>query len=254
MKHIKKKPIKQFDDNSSILSTATKYKNLDPTVIKNHKNQEIFIETNKGNVIKCFCQKINDKDLIIPFPDLTLVYFDSAYNLNIRRKEFQKKIKSNTSYTDIEGEIDFHEIYNYYGLASSCLISLFTTIESFVNHILPNDKSYLIETNKSTEFYTKEQIQRNIPFDDKVNKVLPFFFKNQSYFANQTPSNQHIINLKKLRNEIVHPKSDKNHNKQEELIKKIINFKYDETFEAVKSFINYYIPNYIEECDCGVDY
>jgi len=152
------------------------------------------------------------------------------------------------------GEDATNEIYRYYGFASSCIISLFTSIESFINHIIPNDKPYINELKNKTEYFTKEQIQKGISFDIKTNKVLPYFFDEKNYFRNRTPSNQHITNLKNLRNEIVHPKSEATFQAQEETIKRLLNFKYDATFEAVAKFMNFYQPNYISECDCGLDF
>ena len=63
-----------------------------------------------------------------------------------------------------------------------------------------------------------------------------------------------LENLKNLRNEIVHPKSEASFRKQEELIQSLLNFKYEKTFEAVMKFMNYYQSDYIVECDCGVDF
>ncbi|WP_338357161.1 hypothetical protein [Yeosuana marina] len=57
-----------------------------------------------------------------------------------------------------------------------------------------------------------------------------------------------------MRNEIVHPKSESSFQSQEKLINELLKFKYDLTLEAVVKFMNFYIPDYISECDCGVDY
>ncbi|WP_338357160.1 hypothetical protein [Yeosuana marina] len=75
-----------------------------------------------------------------------------------------------------------NEIYKYYGFASSCIISMFTSLESFINHIIPNNKLYKKELHHKTEIYNKEQIQKGLSFDEKTKNVLPFFFENKNFF------------------------------------------------------------------------
>jgi DNA/RNA-binding domain of Phe-tRNA-synthetase-like protein len=107
---------------------------------------------------------------------------------------------------------------------------------------------------KCTEYFTKEQIQRSIQFDEKVKTVLPYFYENKSFYHKQTAQNQHIDNLKNVRNEIVHTKSEKTFSQQEDLLKRILKFKFNETFDAVAASMNFYKKDYIVECDCGTDF
>lgn len=60
--------------------------------------------------------------------------------------------------------------------------------------------------------------------------------------------------MKELRDEIVHPKSEKNMTSQEILMKRLLKFDYEKTIEAVANFINFYQPDFISECKCGVDF
>lgn len=256
MKHIKKKYLFEKKGGLDKLEAIAKVvKTVDTSIIKKSKSQDVFIETEDGIVIKSFVFNRQGTPAIIPIPDLTLVYYDSAYNLNRIRKEqevklFEKVLVKNEKL----GEHGINEIYRYYGYSSSCLISLFTALESFINHIIPDNQPYIKELKNKTESYNKEQIQNNIPFDEKTKEVLPYFNNGKNYFKNQTKNTQHIYNLKDIRNEIVHPKSEMTFRTQEELIKKLLNFNYDNTFDAVASFMNFYKSDYVKECDCGVDY
>jgi hypothetical protein len=63
-----------------------------------------------------------------------------------------------------------------------------------------------------------------------------------------------IWNLKEFRDQIIHTKPDDNPLMYDSLIKMSLNFKYDETLEAVATFMNYYRPDYIVECNCGLDF
>ncbi len=98
------------------------------------------------------------------------------------------------------------------------------------------------------------QIQEFVSFMDKLKKVLPSFHEKKNFFKDRTPTNQHIINLKELRDEIVHTKSDSKLETSIELFRRLLNFKYDETLDAVASLMNFYKPNYIETCNCGKDF
>jgi hypothetical protein len=256
MKHIKKKHLFQEKGTlKNLENIAEVIKTVDASIIKKSKNKDSFIETEDGDFIKTFVFNRKGIPAIIPIPDLTLVYYDSAYNLNVFRKEqeinlFDKVLVKNEKL----GEQAINEIYRYYGYSSSCIISLFTTLESFVNHIIPHDKPYVKTLKNKTETYDKNQIQNHIQFDEKIKDVLPFFFDGKNYFKNPTKNTQHIENLKNIRNEIVHPKSEITFRTQEELVKRLLNFKYEATFDAVAAFINFYKPDYIKECDCGVDF
>lgn len=259
MKHIKKKYLFQrevTDELERELESKGEFINVaSKELVKKAKKSDLYIKTDRGFLIKAFPVNYEGKNALIPIPDLSLVYFDSAYNLNVLRKEKEKELfeKIITSEKKL-GEDATNEIYRYYGFASSCIISLFTAIESFINHIIPNNKPYIKQLKNKTEIYTKEQVQKSISFSEKTKEVLPYFFDGKNYFKHSSASNQHITNLKHLRDEIVHPKSEITFQKQEELIKRLLNFKYDKTFESVASFMNYYEKGYITECDCGLDF
>ena len=77
---------------------------------------------------------------------------------------------------------------------------------------------------------------------------------SKNFFLNPTPTNQNITNLKNLRDEIIHTKSEIDYSKQQILLKSVLSFKYDQTFEAVAKFMNFYKPDYITECNCGADF
>lgn len=255
MRHIVKKGIFQHHGPAVLPENTKVFENLDQNVLKEKTEMhDFFISTENGHLIKAFIYNLKGYRHPIPFPDLTLVYFDAAYNLNVQRKEYENEILKPAESNESFGNIEFHSIYRYYGYASTCLISLFTALESFVNDLIPNDGYYEKVDSKCIQKYDKEQIQKHLTFDEKTKKVLPYFFGNKSFFEAHPKISQHIINLKDLRDNIVHPKSSQNHKLQEELIKKILKFAYDESFNSVKEFLNYYRPNFVEECDCSIDY
>ena len=259
MKHIKKnylfveKHIALNNENKH-LESIERIDRRDSQTLKKNKEGTAFITTTEGYFIKGFVHNHNGNYTVVPIPDLTLVYFDHAYNMNKVRKEKEKELfKKLTSNNEI-AEDSTNEIYYYYGHASSCIISLFTALEAFINHLIPDSKSYERKLPTKIEVYSKEQIQEYINFNDKIKKVLPYFFEGKSFYKKSTPANQLITRLKDLRDNIVHTKSEKSFDKQEKLFQEVLKFKYDKTLEAVAKFMNFYKPNYLKECNCGVDF
>ena len=88
--------------------------------------------------------------------------------------------------------------------------------------------------------------------DDKIDDIL-----NKKYskdFAKKYPIKYVFIkNLKDLRDQIVHTKEGKAYEGYIELFRKSLNFKFNECIEAVRDFMNFYEPNLIEPCPCGID-
>ncbi|MEO8515508.1 MAG: hypothetical protein ABI426_02125 [Flavobacterium sp.] len=255
MKHIKKKYLFQIEGAHKLKGVGEEVSVNDNNLLTKAKQKDLYITTENDFLIKAFTYKYSRGTAVIPIPDLTLVYYDSAYNQNRERIDVETKLLNKlTSKNDKFGEDATNEIYHYYGNASGCIIFLFTSLESFINNILPDNKSYTLVTDRNTSFYNKKQIQRHISFDDKLKKVLPELLNGANFFINPTILTQHITNLKKLRDELIHTKSDISFENQEDLIKRLLQFKYDETFKAVAKFMNFYKPNYVVDCDCNLDF
>lgn len=260
MKHIHKKYL--FEDkwklDSPFENTNFEFININEFNINDFKKASkdtfIVIQTTEFENLFAFPHNYHGKMLTVPMPDLTLVYYDFAYKLNMTRKELVKEMAAKLSSVETFSEANSDLLYNFYGHSSSCIINLFTTIESFVNSLLPNDKEYRKISNNKTEIFNREQIQKNISFMEKVKEVLPQMLDGKNYYTNVTTSNHFITNLKEVRDMIVHTKSDDLGKSQVEIFKKLLNYKYDETFEAVRNFINFYKEGYIVDCPCEKDF
>lgn len=254
MKHIKKKHLVQIENIPMLPKTSIFTEHSLKEIKSKSKTDNLFIITDNGYMFKAFSYNNNGQTALIPIPDLTLVYLDSSYNFNKLRKQQEKLMFDKVTVKDNNyGEDAINEIYKFYGYSSSCIILLFTALESFINHMIPDNEVYTKVLNNKTEVYSKEQIQNHIQFKEKVTEVLPFFYK-KSFFNKQTSNKQHIDNLKEIRDQIVHTKSDSNSLSQEELIKKVIKFKFDETFQAIANFMNFYKKDFVVECNCSEDY
>ena len=123
-----------------------------------------------------------------------------------------------------------------------------------INKMLPTDYVHKEERRDGTvKSFDFDLIQRQLDFKTKLQILTSIYGKS---FETLHPSEyQTILGLKNLRDSIVHSKrkSDKlgtfSH-----IFKESLSFDYEKTILAVRDFINFYQPDWVEECDCGGDF
>jgi hypothetical protein len=164
------------------------------------------------------------------------------------RKLFEEAKKSLDPHESLEV---FHA---YFMHSSGFILNLFIAIEAFSNHLIPEEYKYVKPTRTCTEMYNKEEILRNISFDEKIKKVIPEI-KNQSFHEKHGHLFDHLLKLKEFRDEIMHTKPSNGKSfKYQGLFVRALDFNYHSTIYAARDFINFYEPNLIEECGCGQDF
>lgn len=258
LKHIKKKTVNypKFDkeelEKSGLLLNLPDGK-LPKFKFKDVKDKHALLIMDNGEMLRSFFYSDNGNTCTIPLANPVLIYFHSA-QANLRNiYSLKKDLMALFRGTEKVTENSLQLFYGFFGLSSSFVTQLMTALEAFVNQKIPLDYIYQKdEANKFTKTYNKDQIQRWVSLDDKISDILNIVDKKN--FAKHYPNRQiHIDNLKDLRDNIVHTKSGVAFENYTELFKKALNFKYNEAIEAVRDFINYYNPNLIEPCPCGVD-
>lgn len=257
MKHIKKRFLFEFDNDqlkeNEGFDFIPKDKNFDHRTLNSEKNKIVFLVTDEKKAIGGFVYKARGKNYVLPVPDPTLIYFHNAQSSIARINKLKSDLLKKLDPTYELSETAIKEIYEFYGETSGFVIFLFTSIESFINQTIPDNYVFKKEFSKKTELYNKRQIQESMDFRTKITEVLNEA-TGQSFFGNQTPTNQLIWNLKEFRDNIVHTKpKDTDLLKYENLIKTSLNFKYEETLHAVAKFMNFYKHDYIIECGCGAE-
>lgn len=259
MKHIKKKFLIESKKGNIDLNQPgfevvdlTNSSELEQAVRKN-KNSAAFLQTDTGLVYGGFVHKVNGKHFVFPIPDPTLIYFNNAQLSVAQIKETKSRLLEKVDFGKAVGEPALNEIYNFYGTTSGFVIFLFTSMESFINQLIPDDFIFSKSSTRKTEIYNKAQIQEYLDFKTKITEVLKKA-SGKDFFNKQTSANQLIWNLKKFRDDIIHTKQESSILKYDTLIKTSLTFDYDKTLSAVATFMNFYKPNYIVECDCGKDF
>lgn len=236
-KHIHKRyfnegKIVSFSEKPIILEEYNQ--NIINDIKKKGANKFGCILYDKNNTAIAIGSLINNSgtDLIIPIPELPLVYFDFAYNTNKARLKLLKSIRKEFTPTSIFDIGKSHSIYDYYGLASATIINLVITLEAFLN-TLPN-----IEAKQKTK--------------DKIKLVkgcsnISFINFNYNCYSD-------LFTLIKFRDELIHLKYDAEGENASNIIKELINYKYQKAFEAVEVFMNFAKNDYVVACACGSEY
>lgn len=195
------------------------------------------------------------KRYFIPEPDPVLIYFNNAQT-NLRFVHEKR-----TALLEMVGDAEKHDVarishalYNFMYHSSSFTIFLFTAIEATVNKTIPDKYFYAKKGPKSTEIFDVNQIQRYLSFAEKVKHVLPDITKRDFSKTFQSKYTQ-IEKLKEFRDTIIHTKKEGQEKTYGNvIIKAALDFNYSNSIVVVKDFINFYYPNLVEECGCGMDY
>ncbi|MGN5955571.1 hypothetical protein ACP6L2_13245 [Sphingobacterium lactis] len=240
MKHIKKKYLYEFSPSDG----------FDKSKIVNGVR---FIASLNGKFIRAFSEKlrVNGEEVLLdlPIPDLTLIYYNMAYLYGKKRESLKSNLGEKLNSIDLEDEDVSKELYSYFGISVSCIILAFTSLESFMNAILPDDKTYERKKSTGVEVYDKENIQRWLGFKEKINNVLPALLRKR---MGNIPDM--IWKLKELRDNIIHTKSNIGFSIEEKLMNDILDFDFERSLSDIRVFMNFYKPDYIEDCECGGDF
>ncbi|HNO29747.1 MAG TPA: hypothetical protein PKN15_13225 [Chitinophagales bacterium] len=259
MKHLVRKYVSKVQLTQEVIgyinSVEKKEGNLQNAAIDNMVPNFV---TTEGELIQSFVYKIKNTKYLIPEPNPIVMYFDTgrAYLNVINRNKIILMDQLNLKDEDQNVFKLGDKFYYYFATCVRFVVFQFLALEAMLNKLIPYDFEYKKDDgNKRSFLYKGMQIQRNIEFKEKLQKVIPLITSKD--FANSFPKKYHIIeNLKNFRDEIVHTKSQKNSptsNYYSEMYLKAMDFKYEETLYVVRDFINYYDERLLEECDCGLE-
>ena len=146
MKHIKKKyrNEKVITDehidyaNNNFYSFGKEEINSVKKVPKDHK---AFLLFDSKKLVECYFYKRNGKSYLVPEPDPVLIYFNNAYfSYKWLKENTENLFDKLLSETMTEG-VSNH-LYTHFGVCMGFITSLFISLETFINSVIPNDYIY----------------------------------------------------------------------------------------------------------------
>ncbi|GIQ57644.1 hypothetical protein Flavo103_07800 [Flavobacterium collinsii] len=208
--------------------------------------------------------ELNDGSIILMFEDNVVFGFDFLYNkekyivqeinpvtilysnavmchrllVDKRNQLISGSPKVKGSHRVITNPSDFA---NFFQVSVNMIVNLQATVESFANRLIPNDLGFFDANGR--------EFQPSIAH--KINTTLPLI-KGKKIKRKES---NYLRQLIEIRNEIVHLKPAGDVNSAYKIVyRKLINFKYFEVLQAVKTFVNFYEEGLIEECSCEKEF
>lgn len=266
MKIVKVKPFGVFKVTEEVIDSVEKntHSETDPKknikdVIKNIKKNGsghfIGIVPDKKEFFSFIPIIEGDQFFVSQFPDPIQLYFSLAFS----NYQFSKQTRHNITFQKGQGgPFNFVSgyLYNWHlQYKISTIIFLHSTIEAFINYLMPEEFIYKQEYEgdksdkflKQTKNYNKEQTERYILFKEKLNGVVPQL-TNIDFQKTHQKIYDKLLNLNSLRNDIIHLRSTKTKNQQyfHKVFDEVVNINLTPFVKSVKDFINLIKPDFIE--------
>lgn len=253
MKHIKKVFLQLNKDAHFPIDETERPQNLQQ--LKNISEQLVIRRDEEDNNYLAFIykDKARSEKYVINIPIMPMVFFDSAYTSNLHLRNAREKLLDGLAMENTDGiyypQID-HNVYRFIGYSTSTIILLCNSLECFANEMIARNKYvYTNVLKQKSEVYDHNQIQNNVDFKTKLFIILPAVFNKKpnptSLFL------QAIHRLIDLRNDITHLKLEENLIIERSAItRRLLSHDYDKSLVHVREFINYFLPNYLQDCDC----
>ncbi len=154
---------------------------------------------------------VEDNSFLIAMPNMISLYVDRAEKENKIASDVYLKLKKEDKHenkTDLDKiKNDTSLFFDYISHKSNSLINAFQAIESFCNIAIPSLYEYKKITKTKTEIYTKDQIERQINIEEKLNNILCEIYNLQP--IKKAKIWDYFKKMSFLRNELIHLKTSK---------------------------------------------
>ncbi len=261
MKQLKKVKLLPLTDLDSLNLQIANRKDYDLTSLGKEATQELLAKLFKiaGNAPGAIiATKVGDKNFVstqvktakdkskvftFPEPNPICIYYKSANEHLQRSYAIKNKIYSEEQHFD--HNYHYENFIEYFQETSEGVILLSTTIEGFINQLLPENLELEIN-NVRMKKDDIEWLDINTKLRDVVEKLTGIDFQksNPKEYSN-------ICLLIDLRNDLVHLKksSKSNITNYQLLFKRLVELDHVSVSESVFTFIITIIPNYLVEDD-----
>lgn len=186
------------------------------------------------------------KRVVVEINPVTIFFANSVMSFGMLEKYKQILLSQSPEVGRLDSEsVNLSHSGMFFQLAINCIINLQATLESLANRIIPETYPFLDNTGKPVDKTVTYKLYNAVP---KI-KQIDFHKKTNK------KHNKAIDKLIKLRNDIIHlkPKNQTNTG-YKGVYRDLLDFDYIKTITAVKTFVNFYEPNLLEECLCGHDF
>jgi hypothetical protein len=255
MGHIRLKPTREIKinfhpselDDSTVPEESKKTSRdyLTSEKLAENENFDIIIML-EDKVIYGYDYLYQGKKLILPEVNPVTIFYSNSIMSFGTLHDYKEKLLSEASEAGKVGkELNLSHSGTFFQLAVNCIINLQATIESFANRIIPEDYVYLDKTGNIFFPTISHKLNKTVP---KIKKIDFGLKKNKKH-------NIQIEKLIQLRNDIIHLKPlGQTNTGYKGIYRDLLNFDFQKTIIAVKTYVNFYEENLIEECTCGNDF
>ncbi|MDX1774016.1 hypothetical protein [Oceanihabitans sediminis] len=228
-------------------------KKTDSTELTNQLVMVVKFKTGEERVIRSRPVRYLNNLYVAPFPNPVHLFLSVAiehFNQSEKIKEMNfpkcgKKMGDDIYFLDIE-ENGTHECYNHYiKYRSSSIVMLVSSLEAFLNHVIPNDFKYKTIRKKNgidREFnINKKKIESgSVSFREKLEKIIPNITLKQSFWEELIEEKESILRLYNNRKNNIHLKT----NAEDDLkvyfdaIDKMLDLNIEESINSTINFMN----------------
>ncbi|SFI55745.1 hypothetical protein [Olleya namhaensis] len=242
---IEKQSVKKADSSglSNRLVMVVKFKNGEERVIRSRPVRHL-----NNLYVSAFPNPVH------LFLSVAIEHFNQSEEIkNTNFPKCGKQIGEDIYILDIE-ENGTHECYNHYiKYRSSSIVMLVASIEAFLNHIVPNDYKYKTQRTRNgitkDVVFSKKKIESgNVPFNEKIDSLIPQMLNKESFWNNLESEKITIKKLYTSRKNIIHLKT----NAEDDLtayfdaIDKMLDLNIHDCIMATTNFMNNVEKDFIE--------
>lgn len=226
------RPVK-FDDTTKVMS--------DKQLRKALKDKDlIFIKLTEKELLGFNKLKYRNKRFLLLEPNPVTFYFSLAFDAVDQFAKAKALLDNSLQNMKEPDVVAFSYVFK---VASVGVIFSFFALEAFMNQMLPD---YAL-INYDGNLVSKDKIQRFVPFDDKINRIIPDLCGKN--FGDKYPKKMESLNkLKKMRDEFSHLKEKRKNGftSYDNVYQDVLNLNLRSIVSNVKLFINFYYPGLIK--------
>lgn len=224
-------------------------------ILQKYMSSKTLAENQDFDIMMLFDDKIvygfdyinaGKKRMIVEINPVTIFFANSVMSFGMLNKYKQILLSQSSEVGKFDGEpVNLSHSGMFFQLGINCIINLQATLESLANRIIPENYPFLDKTGKPVDRTVTYKLYNVVP------KIKQIDFQKKS----NRKHNIAIDKLIKLRNNLIHlkPKTETNTG-YKGVYRDLLDFDYIKTITAVKTFVNFYEQDLIEECLCGHEF